>query len=126
MLGHQVPLPPPSQPPVEPTPPPSNDDDSFNDLDDMDKEEEEEQLFIDIEHAVLLASFVMARKERNTARTIDEDDATLLAYVIDIYVERAPMKEAARLLMAASWQKIYKVNTIRALSSLPTRFSGWP
>jgi hypothetical protein len=36
---------------------------------------------------VLLASFVMARKEQNTARAVDEHDTTLLASVIDI---RAP------------------------------------
>jgi hypothetical protein len=81
----------------------------FEDLDDRD-EEEEEQPYIDTEQATLLVSFQMVLKERSTARATEKANVTLLAHVIDISIERAPMEEDTSILIEAEQQKIYELN----------------
>jgi hypothetical protein len=55
-------------------------------LDGLDDTEEEglEDPFVDHVQVALLASFMMARQERNGVRAIEEEDATILSRVINI------------------------------------------
>jgi hypothetical protein len=82
----------------------------FEDLDDRD-EEEEEQPYVDTEQATLLVSFQMVLRERSAARATEKANVTLLAHVIDISIERAPMEEDTSILIEAEQQKIYELNT---------------